>query len=80
LIDDVETIEKSKGVQRDQQAGYRKLFRHSQIWERQAAIACPGSSVCFIPIHSIPAGAHKRTKNPDMAVNDNQVPALAMAA
>jgi hypothetical protein len=32
LIDDVETIEKSKRVQRDQQAGYRELFRHPQIW------------------------------------------------
>ena len=68
MIDDVETIEKSKRVQWDQQAGYRELFRHSQIWERQAAIACRGSSVCFIPIHSIPAGAHKRTKNPFLLV------------
>jgi hypothetical protein len=67
LIDDVETIEKSKRVQRDQQAGYRELFRHPQIWERQAAIACPGRSVCFIPSHSIPAGAHKRTKNHRLA-------------
>ena len=64
MIDDLKTIEKSKRVQWDQQAGYRELFRHSQIWERQAAIACRGSFVCFIPIHSIPAGAHKRTKNP----------------
>jgi hypothetical protein len=64
LIDDLKTIEKSKRVQWDQQAEYRQLFRHSQIWERQAAIACRGSSVCFIPIHSILAGAHKRTKNP----------------
>src|SRR3954451_23226817 len=59
----MEPIEKSKRVQWDQQAEYRELFRHSQIWERQAAIACRGRSGCFIPNHSIPAGAHKRTKN-----------------
>ena len=53
MIDDLKTIEKSKRVQWDQQAGYRELFRHSQIWERQAAIACRGRSVCFIPSHSI---------------------------
>src|SRR5918994_1393206 len=67
LIDDLKTIEKSKRVQRDQQAGYRELFRHSQIWERQAAIACRGRSVCFIPSYSISAGAHKRTKNPKLS-------------
>src|SRR3954449_11321591 len=64
LIDDGETIEKSKRVQWDQQAQYRELFRHPQIWERQAAIACRSRSLCFIPSHSIPAGAHKKTKNP----------------
>ena len=64
LIDDVETIEKSKRVQRDQQAEYRELFRHPQIWERQAAIACRSRSLCLISAYSIPAGAHKRTKNP----------------
>src|SRR4051794_26999632 len=64
LIDDVETIEKSKRVQWDQQAQYRELFRHPQIWERQAAIACRSRSLCLISAYSIPAGAHKRTKNP----------------
>src|SRR3954465_6019098 len=67
LIDDVETIEKSKRVQWDQQAQYRELFRHPQIWERPAAIACRGRAVCFIPAYSIPAGAHKRTKNRELA-------------
>src|SRR3954453_1949279 len=62
-MDDVEAIEKSKSVQGDHQRGYRELFRHPQIWERQAAIACRGRAVCFIPAYSIPAGAHKRTKN-----------------
>jgi hypothetical protein len=51
-------------VQWDQQAGYRELFRHPQIWERQAAIACRGRTLYFIPSHSILAGTHKRTKNP----------------
>jgi hypothetical protein len=64
LIDDVKTIEKSKRVQWDQQAEYRQLFRHPQIWERQAAIACRGRSACCIPAYSISASAHKRTKNP----------------
>jgi hypothetical protein len=64
LIDDVKTIEKSKRVQWDQQAGYRELFRHPQIWEWQAAIACRSRSLCLISAYSIQAGAHKRTKNP----------------
>ena len=46
---------------------YRELFRHPQIWERQAAIACRGRAVYFIPAYSIPAGAHKRTKNQSLA-------------
>jgi hypothetical protein len=62
LIDDVKSIEKSKGVQWDQLVGYRELFRHPQIWERQAAIACPGRSVRFILSHSISAGAHKKRR------------------
>src|SRR3954447_20002525 len=64
LVDDVKTIEKSKRVQWDQQAEYHELFRHPQIWERQAAIACRSRSLCLISAYSISAGAHKKTKNP----------------
>jgi hypothetical protein len=48
LIDEVETIENSKRLQRDQGAGHREPFRYSYIWERKAAFSCRGKFLHFI--------------------------------
>jgi hypothetical protein len=44
LIDDVETIENFKRMQRDQWAEYRGPFRYLYIWDRQAAFSCKDPS------------------------------------
>src|SRR5689334_22201115 len=63
LIDEVETIENSKRLQRDQGAGHREPFRYSYIWERKAAFFSPWQILAFHMTSSIPTGAHKTTKN-----------------
>src|SRR5689334_18937574 len=66
LIDEVETIENSKRLQRDQGAGHREPFRYSYIWERKAAFFSPWQILAFHMTSSIPTGAHKTTKNPKL--------------
>src|SRR3954465_4354534 len=72
LIDDVETIENFKRMQRDQWAEYRGQFRYLYIWDRQAAFSCNGEFLHFLQ-HIQSKRVHTKERRTPFSLAGNQL-------